>query len=61
MIYCVAFTLLFLILLARSGPTLIECLLNWSAISALNVYVLCLSIFKGGVWPLVLLFYQCSN
>ena len=53
--YCVG--LLFLILLAKSGPTLIKCLLNCSAISALLVYVLLfLTILRGVVWPLVFLF-----
>ena len=56
-IYCVGFSLLFLILLAKSGLTLIKCLLNWSAISALLVYfLLFLTILRGVVWPLVFLF-----
>lgn len=39
-ICCVGFSLAFSILLARSEPALIKCLLNWSATSALLVYIL---------------------
>ena len=59
-IYCVGFSLLLSILLAKFGPTLVKCLLNWCAISSLLVYILLfLAILRGVVWLFVFLFISC--
>ena len=59
-IYCVGFSLLLSILLAKFGHTVIKCLLNWSAISSLLVYILLfLAILRGVVWLFVFLFISC--
>ena len=58
-IYCVGFSLLLSILLAKFGPTLIKCLLNWSAISSLLVYILLfLAILRGSSLAFCFSLYQ---
>ena len=60
--YCVGLTLLFLNLLARSGPTLVKCLLNRSAISVL-VYAFHSLLFlevEFGPWSSFLSMFQLA-
>ena len=58
-IYCVGFSLLLSILLAKFGPTLIKCLLHWSAISSLLVYILLFLAFLRGVVCLFVFVFIC--
>ena len=54
------FSLLLSVLPAKFGPSLIKCLLHWSAISSLLVYILLfLAILRGVVWLFVFLFISC--